>query len=153
METFPVFGPDDERIVDKKTGEVLTVHKDVTVPATGDNFFLVFLQNLGSLYKLKNAKEIHVLAKLCSMTVMNTGTVSLTTGRRKEISDELNMTQQNLSNILGKLKKNGLISGNDGEFTINPELMWKGSTLARQKWMNGQGMSMMIQFKTAINEQ
>lgn len=139
-----------DRIVDHETGEQLTTKKEITINSNGDEFFLVFLQNLGSLYQLKNATEIHVLAKLCSICSLNTNTVLIPTARRKEICSELDISNTNLTNILRSLKILGLITGDDGMFTINPELMWKGSTKAREKWMRGEtGVELMIRFKSA----
>jgi uncharacterized protein YrrD len=141
-----------DRIVDQETGEQLTTKKDITITSE-EEFFLVFLSNLGSLYKLKNATEIHVLAKMCSIAMFNTNTVMLPSAERKNICDELDITNTNLTNILRSLKLSGAITGENGKFTINPDIMWKGSTKAREKWLKSdQGLELRIKFKQQTGE-
>lgn len=139
---------DREIVFNAKTGERLTTKKDITVNTTDSEFFMVFLENLASLYQLKNATEIHVLAKLCSLTTMNTNTVLLPPALRKQVCEEIKISQQAMTNALRELRGKGLLDGENGVFTINPELMWKGSTEARRKWLQSeQGLEFTVRFK------
>jgi predicted transcriptional regulator len=57
---------------------------------------------------------------MCKNAEFNTGKVSLTTQKRKDLATELDISPQTLSNSLTSLKKSKLIDGNNGEFQINP---------------------------------
>lgn len=69
---------------------------------------------------------------MCQNAQFNTGNVSLTTQKRKELCTNLNITPQTLSNSLTSLKKCNLIKGENGEFQINPQVFWKGSQASRE---------------------
>jgi hypothetical protein len=141
-----------EHTVNTDTGEVITVQKEYTIGTTTEAFFLVFLASLQSLYELKSATDIKLLAYLCSTCQFNTNIVHLPKAVRKEICTRLDITNQTLSNSLGALKKLGLLSGDGGSFTINPDVMWKGSIKERDKWMKGEGLDMVIKFRDLTKE-
>lgn len=44
----------------------------------------------------------------------------------------MDISQQTLSNCLAALKKSKLISGEKGEFRINPKIFWKGDAKSRK---------------------
>lgn len=137
-----------EILVNETTGEVLTTSKEFTIKTSSEEFFLVFFQSLGSLYKLNSAIDIKLLAYLCSNAVFNTCTTYLSATRRKEfMMMNPGITTQTISNSISRLKTLGLLQGDRGEYMINPEVMWKGSVKERDAWMKKDGLQVMIEFK------
>ena len=63
----------------------------------------------------------------------NTGKVFLTTGNRAILCKDLNISSNTLTNNLRKLKDANLISGDKGDFVINPQIFWKGDLSVRKK--------------------
>lgn len=96
------------------------------------DFYMTFIKALSAYYKIAN-NAIKVLTWLCEHAEFNTGKVSLTTAKRKEMTDMLGITNNTITNNLKILKVNNLISGENGEFIINPEIFWKGDTTVRDK--------------------
>lgn len=59
---------------------------------------------------------------MCQNAEFDTGKVSLTTQKRKDLCEKLQITPQTLSNALTSLKKSNLVHGKNGEFQINPQI-------------------------------
>jgi DNA-binding transcriptional ArsR family regulator len=152
MATSRKFVSKDE-VVDKQTGEVATVKKEVTLQAGPDDFFMVFLTHLSSLFKITNSTDVHVLVKLCELCQFNSNTVSLSTNQRREITEQLKITQQTFTNSLRSLRKAGLVTGERGLFTLNPEIVWKGSVNSRNRLLrSSEGIQLNVKFKQQIDE-
>lgn len=58
--------------------------------------------------------------------------VLLSTGIRSELSKELNMSQNCITNTLKILKNSELIFGEKGTFIINPQFYWRGNEADKQ---------------------
>jgi hypothetical protein len=142
---------DTERAV-HETGEIVTTTKSFSIETTAEDFFLCFLDNLGSLFQLTNATDIHMLAWLCSKCQLNTTQSSVSTADRNHFMEKLGISTQAFSNSIGRLKKLGLITGEKGTFTINPDVLWRGSVKERNKWMRGEGMKVMIDFRSITDK-
>ena len=56
------------------------------------------------------------------------------------INETTSTKPKNPINNLKKLKELGLITGEKGEFTINPEIFWKGDTKTRQQVLEGKSL-------------
>lgn len=136
-----------EHTVNKDTGEIITTRKEFTIGTTTEEFFLVFLANLDGIFNIKSANDLKALAYMCGACQFNTNIVHLTQAVRKEMCTKLNITNQTLSNSLGSLKRHGLVQGDGGTFTINPEIMWRGSVKERNRWMKDEGFEVMIKFR------
>jgi DNA repair photolyase len=92
---------------------------------------------MAPLLKIKSHITRHVLDKLCQLAEFNSGKVSLSTGNRKEICDQLEINSQQFSKALKQLKELNLIDGESGMFTINPYIFWKGDqSIRRQELLN-----------------
>lgn len=120
--------------VDRETGEeiVNTTSKVFTeqVEST-DHFFMTYIDFIAPWFNLKPEIAKTILIWLCKNAEFNTGKVSLTTQKRKDLATEIGITPQTLSNSLTALKKAKLIDGSNGEFQINPKIFWKGSQESR----------------------
>lgn len=149
-----------DRVIDTESGEVLmTTHKEFSIRTSSEEFFLVFLTELGSLYRLNAAIDIKLLAYLCSIAGFNSCTTYLSPAKRKEFQAmNPGVTTQTVTNSIKRLKELKLLQGDKGEYMINPTVMWKGSIKERDKWMKGAGFNIMINFndkdvpKTVLGE-
>jgi hypothetical protein len=124
--------------------ETTKVHRINVKPE--DEFYMVFLKNTAPFFNIKYGDDIKVLAKLCEWAEFDKGIVYITSGRRKEISETLGIHKSNISTSLKRLKETNLLSGENGEFTINPVVFWKGSKATRMELMRKEGVQIMFNF-------
>lgn len=144
----------EETVVDHTTGEVLTVTKSYTVSTSSEEFFMTFISSLASFYRINSITDVKVLTFMCTNANFNTGHVSLTAAKRKEMIEQLQITnRQTVTNSLNRLKKLGLIAGDDGEYDVDPRVFWKGSTMERERKLRKEGLHLMMKFtpKTDTN--
>jgi hypothetical protein len=109
-----------------------------------ENFFMTYIDAVSSLWNLRSINDRNVLDLLCSFANYNNGIVSLSTKKRKDIIDKLKISQQTLTNSLANLKNLNIITGNNGEFIINPNLFWKGNDEERLKLLNKGNWSLVV---------
>lgn len=109
-------------LVNPETGELQTVvtSKEYTTKVKTDSFYMVFIDYISPMYNLKSENARKLLIWLCSHAEWNTGEVNLTAADRSNISSELNICNNTITNNLQALKKLNLISGERGKFVINP---------------------------------
>lgn len=122
-------------IVDKETGEVSRVElvKSYSYKCTDDNFVMLFFKYIRGITDLKSFKAFQVLMKLVDIADWNTGELTLSPKKRKNICDILNISRCNLSTHLTSLSKCGLISGKQSDYKINPQIFWKGELGKRKE--------------------
>jgi hypothetical protein len=128
-----------KEVLDPQTGEIVKYESSKTYKEkiNSENFYMVFLDYMAPLLKIKSHITRHVLDKLCQLAEFNSGKVSLSTGNRKEICDQLEINSQQFSKALKQLKELNLIDGESGMFTINPYIFWKGDqSIRRQELLN-----------------
>lgn len=128
-----------KEVLDPQTGEIVKYESSKTYKEkiNSENFYMVFLDYMTPLLKIKSHITRHVLDKLCQLAEFNSGKVSLSTGNRKEICDQLEINSQQFSKALKQLKELNLIDGESGMFTINPYIFWKGDqSIRRQELLN-----------------
>ncbi len=121
--------------IDKTTGELLHIESQKTIKEkiNSENFYMVFLDYMAPLFQLNSDAARRVLDKLCQLAQFNTGVVMLPGPARKALCEELSMSTTQFANCIKKLKELNLITGECGQFKINPEIFWKGDQLARRK--------------------
>lgn len=134
-------------IIDKATGEVITIEKTYNVKTSTDEFYMTFINLISPIFNITSNADRKVLDFLCVNAGFNTGVVSLTAKFRESLSNTTSISASNLPRSLKNLQKLGLIVVDKGEVTINPELFWKGSTDARNKVMKEQQLGITIRFK------
>lgn len=111
-----------------------------------DPFYMTFLRYVKWIYGLTGVAPFKLLLKLIDIAQFNTGRVSLTTGKRKEIIDELcvsevafykSLKQLLDQEVLYKVYKTDPDTGEQiemkGEFFINPDMFWKGELNKRKE--------------------
>ena len=121
-------------ITDTNTGEVITYEskKVIKEKIDSESFYMTFLDYIAPVYSLKSAATLNLLRWLCENAEFNTGKVSITPQDRKDICDLLDISAQQITNGLKKLKDLNLIDGGNGSFRINPQIFWKGDAQSRR---------------------
>lgn len=134
------------QVVDRETGETTYVEtqKSYTIQTTVDKFYMTFIEFAKPRLKIKFASDHLVLATLCDMATYNTGVVRITPQDRDEMSVTLELSKQQLTNSLTRLKKLDLITGDRGTFTINPQVFWKGDTKTRESLLKDEGVQIIF---------
>ena len=136
--------------VDKETGEVTETEVKKLVKVNmgkQEEFYMTYCQYLAPLYELTYADDLKLIVKLCEWGQYDKGTVQLTASRRVEITDVLGMHNSNISKSLKRLLEKGLISGERGEYLINPVFFWKGDRAIRKEILRKGGVDVMFNFK------
>lgn len=111
-----------------------------------DNFYMVFIDNMSGLFNLTTLLDIKLLSKLCKEAQFNTGVINISTAFRIQLCKELNTTTQNISNSIKRLKDKSLITGERGQYIINPLVFWKGSLDERTKLLNNKELKINVEF-------
>lgn len=111
--------------VDMATGEEVTTNTSKTfiekVEST-EHFFMTYIDFIAPWFNLKPEIAKNILMWMCQNAEFDTGKVSLTTQKRKDLCKKFDITPQTLSNALTSLKKSHLVHGENGEFQINPQV-------------------------------
>ena len=95
---------------------------------------------MSPLFNLHSDVARSILDWMCMRAEYNSGVVDLSTSKRQKMCSDLSITSNQVTNNLKKLKELGLITGEKGEFTINPEIFWKGDTKTRQQVLEGKSL-------------
>lgn len=133
-----------------ETGQIEEIEDYKVLPIkikSEDEFYMVYIKFTAQFYGLKYADDIKVLTKMCEWGEFDSGICYLTAGRRKDIRETVGIHNSNISNALKRLKEAKLISGDDGEFLINPVVFWKGSKSSRIEMMRKDGIQAVFNFK------
>lgn len=134
--------------IDVETGEIKTLTKTFSVKSTStEEFYITFLSGLNAICELGRPSDIKVLALLCAKAEFNTGIVRLSTADRGIILDKLRCSTSAFSNSISRLKTAGLVSGESGNFEINPHCFWKGTTDERNRLLRDKQMDINLKFK------
>ena len=132
--------------VDTSTGEILeyTTEKTYTRKIESEAFYMTFINYVAPIFKLKSDTAKNILIWMCNHAEYNTGKVELTTKKRVIACSELEISSNTLTNNLKKLKDLNLISGEKGDFIINPQIFWKGDTITRNKLLKDEGIKIIF---------
>jgi hypothetical protein len=100
------------------------------------------------MYNVKSATTIKILHQLMEMADFNSGEVSLSTGKRKEIMYRFNISRSSFTQSLNYLieqnilqqkfyvdQSTGEVTNEEikGEYRINPDMFWKGDLKKRKE--------------------
>ena len=124
-----------KEVLDPQTGELLQYEASKTYKEkiTSESFYMIFLDYMAPLFKIKSPITRNVLDRMCQMAEFNSGNVTMAPADRKTICDDLAINAQQFSKALKQLKELNLITGESGKFTINPYVFWKGDQSLRRK--------------------
>lgn len=126
------------RTVDTYTGEMIdeTTSKTFSVKKEVEPFFLTYSRCMSILYNLTSLTAVKILWKFLERAEYNTGTVYVTSQVKKNIIDDLNISTSIYNKAIAILKDSEIISGNKGQYVINPNIHWKGDYKTREKIIN-----------------
>ena len=122
-------------ILDRETGEILKYdsQKIFTEKINPDHFYITFFDYFGPVRQLKQGVTRRILDWMCEHAGFNTGIVVLSTSERQQMSQDLGIANNQITNNLKILKDLNIISGEKGTFKINSEIFWKGELSIRRK--------------------
>lgn len=134
------------QIVDKKTGELHAVEteKNFTVKVETERFYMCFFEKMGSFYGIKHLSDMKLIVCMCELAEFNTGVVHMTKKTREHIVFKTGISLSNISRNLKRLLATNLITEEKGDYTINPEVFWKGETKIRREVLNLDGIKFNI---------
>lgn len=137
-------------IVDTETGEVHMVETEklVSVKTETEEFFQIYCRLIASVYELKYADDIKILIKFCEIAQFNTGVVLLPAALRKKVCEEIGILTSNMSKSIKRLKDKELLTGDRGEYKINPAIFWKGEQKVRAQILKDNGLALTLNFKS-----
>ena len=95
-------------------------------------FYYTFPEYLKYCTKIKSNNIKNVIAWLCMYSEYNTGFISLSAAKRRELCEQLGITSSQLSQYLIQLDYLDVIIGEKGKYQLNPRLFWKGDLTARE---------------------
>jgi hypothetical protein len=104
----------------------------ISLVVSKEEFFIAALTGLN---KEVRAGDIRLLALLCS-EADDSGIVEFTTELRIKAMSKLELRKQNISNIIGRLRDQGLLIGKRTVFSVNPQVLWKGNEDERLTFLN-----------------
>ena len=124
-----------KEIVDCQTGELITteIAKTYTTKIEQDSFYMVFIDYVAPMFKLNSDSSKSLLIYFCQHMTYGTNKVLLTAAGKKELLKNLKMSISCFTKSLLKLKELNLVSGEGGDFMINPKIFWKGSMDTRSQ--------------------
>lgn len=121
------------------TERVITSKKVFRHKTDGENFYMVFVNYVQWMYDLKGVVPLKVLHSLLEEASVNTGKVSLSTGKKQQIINKLGISrcafykavyQLVEVNAIKKVYYTDADTGEEkespGDYYINPEMLWKG---------------------------
>ena len=126
------------RTVDTYTGEMIdeTTSKTFSVKKEVEPFFLTYSRCMSILYNLTSLTAVKILWKFLERAEYNTGTVYVTSQVKKDIIDDLNISTSIYNKAIAILKESEIISGNKGQYVINPNIHWKEDYKTIEKIIN-----------------
>ena len=141
IETTEQVIKDNDGVERVRTTKKVVVHK-----MESENFYFVFTNYVQWLYDLKGVVPVKVLHYLMEHCQINTGRVSLTSGMRMGLVNDLGISrgafiaaikQLNDLGVLTKVyytdKQTGEQIESRGEYMMNPEMVWKGDREKRKE--------------------
>lgn len=133
-------------IVDQQTGELIlkTESKTFSVKKDNEPFFLTYSRCMSMLYNLTSLTAVKILWKFLERAEYNTGIVYITSQVKKDIINALDISESIYNKSISMLKTSNIITGNRGQFVINPEIHWKGDYKTREKIMKEGGLKITV---------
>lgn len=143
---FTVYSSEQKVFDEQGRPRIQTTEKKINLKVDDeDKFYMVFLNCVSWMYGIKSMSTLKVLYKLLEYAEWESGKVSLSPGRRLDIMTELDIKKSSLTQAINQLievnalypettvdKSTGEIKTLRGEYTINPEMFWKGDLKKRK---------------------
>ena len=137
-------------VVDSQTGEVIsqTSSKHFIIKTSPDKFYQTYLNFMAPVLGVTKGNDFKVLCGLMFFVEFDTDKVSLTPEKRKELETLVSLKTQTVSNALNNLKKLKLVTGNRGDYRIDPKVLWLGSINTRTALLKSEdGLNVNLKFQ------
>ncbi len=128
-----------DHYINDETGEYMDEKTVSYVVENEKEFYITYCKVLGVLKHLKLG-DIKTLAWLVSTSHFNQNMVVVTSGVKKKISEDMDISVSAVSNALPVLVQNKILyrdsdssSRRDGIYYIHPEYYWKGDLAERKR--------------------
>ena len=130
-----------DREIDTETGEVLDEKTIHYIVENEKDFYITYCKVLGLLKDMKLG-EIKTLAWLVSTSHFNNNMVVVTSGVKKKIAHDMEISVSAVNCALAPLVEKNILyrdndsaSRRDGVYYIHPEYYWKGSLAERNRML------------------
>jgi hypothetical protein len=131
----------------------LNNNKPIFVKADNSkDFYITFFQMFKAQLQIRSMTDVNVLTSFCLSMEYNSTKVKLSTSSRKQLCNDLGIANSHLSMSIKRLKAIGLIDGEDGEYEINPFLVWKGNLTKRERLLAKDGIEIRMRFSKIAPE-
>lgn len=141
-----------ERTVYDEYGKpkIETTEKQFSYKTDEDSFYMVFVDFVKWMYNITSVNSLKLLPKLMEIAEFNTGEITLSSGIRKKIEQQLKLSPATFTRALNDLIENDVLrkvflkevdeeTGEvfsttelKGQYMINPEMFWKGELKKRK---------------------
>lgn len=74
-----------------------------------DSFYMTFISYVNWIFEIKSITTIKVLYKLLSYAEFNTGSLDITTGKREQIMEELEISNSAITKAINELVKKDVL--------------------------------------------
>lgn len=123
-------------VINKNTNEVVD---DIEIRKTlkyetneEDKFFMVYYNHIGSMFNLRGDSIVKLCMKLMEYVDYNTNTVDIYQARKREICDEIGLSESNWSKYIRMLENKGILKDQGFKrYKVNPLMFWKGDNKSR----------------------
>jgi hypothetical protein len=96
------------------------------------------------LYNLTSLSAVKILWKFLELAQYNTGVVLVPSNIKKPLISELNISESIYNKSLVILKTADIISGDRGQYIINPKIHWRGDYKTREQLLKS-GLKMTLE--------
>lgn len=124
---------------------VETTNKEFSYKTDEDSFYMIFVDFVKWMYNITSVNSLKLLPKLMEIAEFNTGKITLSPGLRKQLLKDLKLSPATFTRALNDLidnnalfkvystdKVTGEVTELKGEYTVNPEMFWKGELKKRK---------------------
>lgn len=121
--------------------------KKFLVKVRPENFYLTYIDNLSGYFCLTSNTDKIILAYLCAKAEYDTGRTFVDPQERIDACKSFNISLQQFSNSISKLKSLHLLTGRNGFYMINPALFWKGNSKTRSSLLTDNKLAVEFNFE------
>lgn len=122
--------------IDHQTGETIVTEMNYIKKVDSDNFIMVYLSDMSSLFSIKGEIEQFILTWMWANTGWNNSPVAIDKFIKEDLSSTHGVKPQSISDALTRLVAKGLIIKNRRLFySLNPKYFFKGDKKEREQML------------------
>lgn len=128
-------------------GSISRWTKKFTVKVRPENFYLTYIDNLSGYFCLTSNTDKIILSYLCAKAEYDTGRAFVDPQERIDACKKFDISIQQFSNSISKLKSLNLLTGKNGFYMINPAVFWKGNSKTRSELLTDNKLAVEFNFE------